>query len=162
MLLFWKLVDETQKSTPAEPTKHHNSIKLWMLLPFKADFFATLLYEIPCRTKKLSKKLIFIKKKSIKKFQQKNCQTNIKKFIKNNIKKQYQKICQKVTSKKQLQKTTQKKTMSKGSKQIWINRVIDCIISKSCQTTIYLSNQIKTMIFINWESVDNTTISGQQ
>ena len=48
MLLFWKLVEETQKSTPPEPTRHHNSIKLWILLPLRADLFVTLHYEIPC------------------------------------------------------------------------------------------------------------------
>ena len=48
MLPFWKLVDETQISTPPELTRHHNSIKLWILLPLRADLFPTLQYEIPC------------------------------------------------------------------------------------------------------------------
>ena len=48
MLLFWKLVDETQKSTPPEPTKHHNSIKLWILLSLRADLLYILHYETPC------------------------------------------------------------------------------------------------------------------
>ena len=30
MLLFWKLVDETQISKPLELTRHHKSIKLWI------------------------------------------------------------------------------------------------------------------------------------
>ena len=48
MLLFWKLVDETQISKPHEPTRHQNSIKLWILLSFRADLLVTLQYEIPC------------------------------------------------------------------------------------------------------------------
>ena len=48
MLLFWKLVEETQKSTPPEPTWHHNLIELWILLPLRADLFVTLQYGIPC------------------------------------------------------------------------------------------------------------------
>ena len=28
---------------------HHNSIKLWILLPLRADLFVTIHYEIPCR-----------------------------------------------------------------------------------------------------------------
>jgi hypothetical protein len=48
MLLFLKLVDETQISKPLEPTRHHNSIKLWILLPLRADLLVTLQYEIPC------------------------------------------------------------------------------------------------------------------
>ena len=48
MLLSWKLVEETQKSTPSEPTRHHNWIKLWNFLPLRADLYVTLHYEIPC------------------------------------------------------------------------------------------------------------------
>ena len=48
MLIFWTLIEETQKSTPLEPTRHHNLIKLWILLPLRADLFVTLQYEIPC------------------------------------------------------------------------------------------------------------------
>ena len=51
MLLLLKLVDETQISTPPEPTRHHNSIKLWILLPLRADLLFTLQCEIPCNTK---------------------------------------------------------------------------------------------------------------
>ena len=50
MLLFWKLVDETQISKPPEPTRHHNSIKLWILLPLRADLLYILQYETPCIT----------------------------------------------------------------------------------------------------------------
>jgi hypothetical protein len=35
-------------SKPPEPTRHHNSIKLWILLPLRADLLVTLQYEIPC------------------------------------------------------------------------------------------------------------------
>ena len=48
MILFWKLIDETQISKPPEPTRHHNSIKLWILLPLRADLLCTLQCEIPC------------------------------------------------------------------------------------------------------------------
>ena len=48
MLLFWKPVSETQISEPPEPTRHHNSIKLWIILPLRADLLCTLQYEIPC------------------------------------------------------------------------------------------------------------------
>ena len=49
MLLFWKLVDETQNLKPREPTIHHNSIKFWVLLPIRADLLCTLQCEIPCK-----------------------------------------------------------------------------------------------------------------
>ena len=45
------MVDETQISTPPEPTRYHNLIKLWILLPFRADLFPTLQYEIPCSSR---------------------------------------------------------------------------------------------------------------
>ena len=50
MLLFelCLLLDETQISKPPEPTMHHNSIKLWILLPLRADLLVTLPNEIPC------------------------------------------------------------------------------------------------------------------
>ena len=50
MSIFWKLVDETQISKPPEPTRHHKSIKLWILLPLRADLLVTLPNEIPCIT----------------------------------------------------------------------------------------------------------------
>ena len=42
------LVDETPISKPPEPTMHHNSIKLLILLPLRADLLCTLQYETPC------------------------------------------------------------------------------------------------------------------
>ena len=48
MLLLWKLVDKTQISKHSEPSRHHNSIKLWILLPLRADLLFTLQCEIPC------------------------------------------------------------------------------------------------------------------
>ena len=48
MLLFWKLVDETQMSKPPEHTRHHDSRKLLILLPLKAIYFSTFQYETPC------------------------------------------------------------------------------------------------------------------
>ena len=49
MLLFWKLVDETQMVKPPEPTSHHNSRKYLILLPLRAIYFTSLHYETPCR-----------------------------------------------------------------------------------------------------------------
>ena len=65
MLLFWKLVDETQISKPPEPTRHHNSIKLLIPLSLRAELLFTLHYEIPCRCKKESfwKDLLVIRDK---------------------------------------------------------------------------------------------------
>ena len=48
MLLFWKLVDETQMYKTPEPTRHHNSIKLLILLPLRANLLCILHYETPC------------------------------------------------------------------------------------------------------------------
>ena len=48
MLLFFKLVDETQISKPPKPTCHRNSITLWIIQPLRADLLVTLQYEIPC------------------------------------------------------------------------------------------------------------------
>ena len=53
MLLFWKLVDETQLVKPPEPTSHHISKKYLILVPFKSIYFRSLYYETPC-TMKLS------------------------------------------------------------------------------------------------------------
>ena len=47
MLLFWKLVDETQMVKPPEPTRHHNLRKYLILLPLRA-IFRSLYYETPC------------------------------------------------------------------------------------------------------------------
>ena len=49
MLFFWKLIRETQISKPPEATRHHNSTKLLILVPLRADLLCTLHYETPCR-----------------------------------------------------------------------------------------------------------------
>ena len=54
MLLFWKLVDETQKLKPNEATRHHNSLKLSILVPVKANFLYILQYETPCTVLKMN------------------------------------------------------------------------------------------------------------
>ena len=46
---FLKLVDATQILKPPEPTTHHSSIKLLILLPLRADLLCTLQYETPCK-----------------------------------------------------------------------------------------------------------------
>ena len=48
MLLFWKLVDETQNSKPPKATRHNSSIKLLILPPLRADLLYILHYETPC------------------------------------------------------------------------------------------------------------------
>ena len=48
MLLFWKLVDETQISKPPKPTMNHKPIKWLILPPFRAELLFTLQNEIPC------------------------------------------------------------------------------------------------------------------
>ena len=48
ILLFWKLVHKTQISKLPEPTRHHNSIRLWILLSLRADLLYILQYETPC------------------------------------------------------------------------------------------------------------------
>ena len=48
MSFFWKLVDETQMCNPPEATRHHNLIKLLILLPLRAIYFRTFQCEIPC------------------------------------------------------------------------------------------------------------------
>ena len=52
MSFFKKLVDETQISAPPEATRHHNSKKLLLLLPLRADLLYILHYETPCRWQK--------------------------------------------------------------------------------------------------------------
>ena len=49
MLLFWKLVQETQMSTPPEATRHHISTQLLVLLHLRAIYFSTFQYETPCK-----------------------------------------------------------------------------------------------------------------
>ena len=51
ILLFWKLVDETQMVKPPEPTSHHNSRKCLILLSLRAIYFISLHYETPCSKK---------------------------------------------------------------------------------------------------------------
>ena len=48
MLLFWKLGQETQMSTPPEATRHHISTQLLVLLHLRAIYFSTFQYETPC------------------------------------------------------------------------------------------------------------------
>ena len=50
MLPFWKLIYETQNLLPGEATMHHNSIKLLVFLPLRADLLCILHYETPCTT----------------------------------------------------------------------------------------------------------------
>ena len=49
ILFFWKLVDKTQISKPPKPTRHHNSIKLWILLTLRAELLYILQSETPCK-----------------------------------------------------------------------------------------------------------------
>ena len=48
MSFLEKLVDETKKILPPEATRHHNSIKLLILLSLRADLLYILHYETPC------------------------------------------------------------------------------------------------------------------
>ena len=50
MLLFWKLVDETQNSKPPEATRDHNSSKFSILLSLRAIQFPPFHYETPCKS----------------------------------------------------------------------------------------------------------------
>ena len=54
MSLFLKLFDETQIPTPPEATRHHNSIKLLITLPLRADLLLSVHSETPCRKKFLN------------------------------------------------------------------------------------------------------------
>jgi hypothetical protein len=49
MLLFWKLVDETQISQPPDATRHHNSTNLSIVLTLRAIQFGPIQYDTPCR-----------------------------------------------------------------------------------------------------------------
>ena len=49
MLLFWKLVQQTQTSKPLETSRHHNPTKLLVFPPLRVDLLCTLYYETPCR-----------------------------------------------------------------------------------------------------------------
>ena len=61
MVLFWKLVDETQISTPPEATRHHDSTKLLILLPLRAIYLRPFQSDTPCtwpfKSNKFSEKL---------------------------------------------------------------------------------------------------------
>ena len=48
MSFFWKLADETQNLLTPEATRHHESKKILILLPLRADLLCTLHYETPC------------------------------------------------------------------------------------------------------------------
>ena len=48
MLLFWKLVHETQTSKPPEATRQHNSTKSMFLLLLTTTYFSSFQYETPC------------------------------------------------------------------------------------------------------------------
>ena len=48
ILLFRKLVHESQISKPLKATRHHNSTKLLVFLPLRANLLCTLHYETPC------------------------------------------------------------------------------------------------------------------
>ena len=48
ILVFWKLIHETQIFKPLEATWHHNSTKLLILLSLRADLLSTFHYETPC------------------------------------------------------------------------------------------------------------------
>ena len=50
MLLFWKLIHETQNLLPLKATRHHNSTKLLIFLPLRANSLCNLHYETPCNS----------------------------------------------------------------------------------------------------------------
>ena len=43
-------IHETQNLLPPKATRHHNSIKLLVFLPLRADLLYILHYETPCTT----------------------------------------------------------------------------------------------------------------
>ena len=49
MVLFSKLVDETQWSKPHKPSRLHKSIKLLIFLPLRVIYFRSNHYETPCK-----------------------------------------------------------------------------------------------------------------
>jgi hypothetical protein len=51
MLLFWKLVDETQISKPPEPNRHHNSINYESIYPSELFYFAYFNMRHPVKEK---------------------------------------------------------------------------------------------------------------
>ena len=58
MLLFRKLVDETQMSTTPEATSYHSSRKFSILLPLRAIENLSFHYETPCIIDHASKKIL--------------------------------------------------------------------------------------------------------
>ena len=48
LLLFWKLVDETQMSKPPEPTRNPSLRKFLILVPLRGSYFRSYHYETPC------------------------------------------------------------------------------------------------------------------
>ena len=48
MSFFWKLVGETQIPKPPEATRNHNSIKLLIFLPLRADLLLSVHSDTPC------------------------------------------------------------------------------------------------------------------
>ena len=53
MLLFWKLVDETQMGSPCDHAVRDISSKLSIFLPLRAIYFRSYRYETPCNWAKL-------------------------------------------------------------------------------------------------------------
>jgi len=62
MLLFWRLGQETQMSTPPEATRHRILTQLLVLLHLRAIYFGTFQYETPCSSFNLSKLYLECKK----------------------------------------------------------------------------------------------------
>ena len=78
MSFFWKLVDGTQISKPPEATKNHNSIKLLILLPLRADLLYIHHNETPCM-RNINRSIFLQKMKRLilKKINSMNCLVNI-------------------------------------------------------------------------------------
>ena len=55
MLLFLKLVEEIKMSKPPDATRHSNSTKLLIPLPFSANSKSTFQYETHCKGQLISK-----------------------------------------------------------------------------------------------------------
>ena len=63
MVFFKKLINETQMGKPLEPTRHHNSGKLLILLSLRlrAIYFTSFHYETPCNNTKMIRHFLNIK-----------------------------------------------------------------------------------------------------
>ena len=61
ILLFFKLINEAQMGKPLEPTRHHNSRKLLILLSLRAIYLRSLHYETPCNNTKMIRYFLNIK-----------------------------------------------------------------------------------------------------